>query len=95
MSIALEIQCIRKTNRFEAHDRIHSVGGTAPDGAQWRLSQQEAVAAIDKSTHCFWIRDIGGSLDVITATSRWGFRYIKTTADDVQPDRLLELPNCP
>lgn len=87
----LEIQWVKKTNRFEVHDRIHSVGGTTKDGVDWHLSQGDVADAIDNATHSFYIRDAGGILDVISAKSRWGFRYIKTVADESQPDHLLEL----
>ena len=87
----LEIQWIKKTNRFEVHDRIHSVGGTTPDGIEWHLSQQQVADAIEKRTHSFYIIHGGANLEVITVRSRFGFRYIKTTADEYQPDNLLEL----
>jgi hypothetical protein len=32
---------------------------------------------------------------VVVAVSRYGNKYIKTTADGEQPDNLLSLPECP
>lgn len=87
----LEIDWVKKTNRFEAHDRIYTVGGTTSDGLEWQLSQRQAADAIDAGTHSFFIRHAGAILEVVSATSRWGFRYIKSVADEAQPDSLLEL----
>jgi hypothetical protein len=95
MPSRLEIQCIRKTSRFEVHDRIHSVGGTDPSAGAWRISQRDAVTAIEDGTHSFYVMHGIQAVDVVVGISRWGFRYLKTVADDLQPDNLLELPKCP
>ncbi len=87
----LEIHWVKKTNRFEVHDRIYTVGGTTSDGVEWQLSQRQVADAIDAGTHSFCVRHAGAILEVVSATSRWGFRYIKTIADESQPDLLLEL----
>ncbi len=93
MPRALEIQWVRKSNRFEAHDRIHSVGGVDEDGQPWRLSPQDVVHRIDSGTHTFFVTVGDRRVAVVTATSRWGYRYIKTIDDETQPDTLLELPD--
>jgi hypothetical protein len=39
-------------------------------------------------------RPAGDRVSVIVATSRFGNKYLKTTADGDQPNNLLSLPTC-
>jgi hypothetical protein len=90
----LRIECISKTPRTDPHDRIRNVGGFA-GGQRWKLTEDQAIAAIDNGQHSFYVeRPIGRRVNVIVAL-RLGRRYLKTTADGEQPDNLLALPECP
>lgn len=94
--MTIRIQCVNKTDRNDAHDRIHSIGGTNPDGASWKLSQSQAIADVEAGKYAFYVeRPPGHRVDVVVATSRYGNKYLKTTADGEQPDNLLALPECP
>ena len=95
MAADVEIKCINKTNRFDAHDRIHSVGGVNPDGTRWKLNQSQAIAGIEAGQYAFFVRQQGLVVRVVVAVSRYGHRYMKTVADNEQPDNLLSLPECP
>ena len=95
MAQYLHIRCVVKTDRTNAHERIHSVGGVKPDGSRWKLTQDKAVSCIEDRTHVFYIESpVGHRIDVIVATSAHG-NYLKTVADREQPDKLLSLPTCP
>ncbi|MFI5014413.1 MAG: DUF3892 domain-containing protein [Hyphomicrobiales bacterium] len=89
-----EITCINKTDRYDPHERIQSVGGKNPDGARWRLSQPDAIAGIESRKYAFYVHRAGHTLDVIVARHGEN-KYLKTVADGFQPDNLLALAECP
>lgn len=94
--MAVQIRCIRKTDRMNPHERIHSIGGVNSDGTRWRLSEDEAISYIEEGRYSFYVeRPRGHRVAVIIAESPWGHKYLKTTADGEQPDNLLSLPTCP
>lgn len=99
MAQHLRIRCVAKTDRTNAHERIHSVGGVKPNGSQWKLTQDQAISDIEDGTCVFYIEiPAGHRIDVIVAVSAYGTsvnKYLKTTADREQPDKLLSLPACP
>ena len=95
MADQVQISCINKSDRFNPHERILSVGGVNGDSKRWKLSQPEAIAGIEAGRWRFWVHAGGKSVWVIVAVSRFGNKYLKTEADGEQPDNLLSLPECP
>ncbi len=96
MAKSQTIRCIVKGDRDSPYEAIESVGGTNPNGTRWTQSQQWAVQGIDSGE---WELHSEGvdrvRVRVVTATSRYGHRYIRTEADHDLPDNLLKLPKCP
>ena len=91
-----EITCIQKTDRTQVHERIKLIGGIDPaDGKRWKLSQGEAILAIEAGRASFHVKARGKAVPVVVQTSAWGVKYLKTTADSEQPNTLLSLPECP
>lgn len=90
-----QVKCINKTDRFDAHDRIKSIGGTNPNGEGWKLSQPDAIVGIEAGKWSFFVSVNGRRANVIVAVSRFGNKYLKTESDGEQPNNLLSLPECP
>ena len=95
MAQSVQIQCINKTDRQSAHERIRSVGGQNGDGTPWKVSLDRAIAGIEEGKWQFWVSVDGKSVGVEISESAAGNKYLKTRADGDQPNNLLSLPECP
>lgn len=94
MAQQVKIECINKSPRQDPHLRIQNVGGQDGDGTRWKMSESEAIAAIENGTYSFYVNVNGRVANVIVATHE-GRKYLKTEADGLQPNNLLSLPECP
>jgi len=91
-----QIRCINKSDRYNPHERILSVGGLNPDGKRWKQSQETTIREIETGEWQFYVeRPAGDRVWVIIAISPYGHKYLKTEADGDQPNNLLSLPECP
>ena len=93
--MALQVKCINKSDRQNAHERIKRIGGTNTDGSRWSLTQEDAIQGIESKKWAFYVSVGGKAVNVIVAVSRYGNKYLKTEADGEQPNNLLSLPECP
>jgi Protein of unknown function (DUF3892) len=94
MAQSVQISCINKLPRTDAHERIKSIGGVNENKTRWKLDLDAAIAGVESGKWEFWTAGGGKSVWVIVA-SHSGHKYLKTVADGVQPDNLLALPECP
>jgi Protein of unknown function (DUF3892) len=92
--MAIRVECINKSDRYNPHERIRKIGGRNPDGKRWKVSQPEAIQGIESGEYQFYVLQGGRRVDVIVALHN-GRKYLKTRADGVQPDNLLALSECP
>lgn len=89
-----QIQCVKKSDRANPHERITYVGGVG-NGQRWKITQEDAIAGIESGKWAFFVSRGGRTVDVVVAVSRWNHKYLRTVADGEQPDNLLSLPECP
>ncbi len=90
-----QVTCINKSDRYNPHERILSIGGTNEEGTRWKLLQQEAISGIESGKWQFYVNAGGIYVNVIIAKSAQGHKYLKTEADGENPNNLLSLPECP
>jgi hypothetical protein len=96
LALSVEISCINKSDRYDPHERILFVGGEDANGERWKLSHEAAIEGIEADTWHFYVGVPGGeSAWVIVAVTPGGQKYLKADIDGVQPDHLLDLPECP
>ena len=95
MATEHRVLCINKRDRYNAYERIQSIGGINPGGVRWKLTQEEAIQGIENGKWSFYVHEAGERVDVIVAVSANGYKYLKTEADGEQPNNLLSLPECP
>lgn len=94
MPTTVEITCINKFDRHNPYERItHVGGGFGPN--RWRFDLDEAIDAIKTGQYKFYVEVEGEHVWVEIATSPHGNDYLKTEADDNEPNNLLSLPECP
>jgi hypothetical protein len=92
----LRIRCVKRTDPRDPRSRIHSIGGQAPDGPRWGLTEPEAISGIEAGTWAFYVEQPAGHrVNVVVARTAQGTKYLKTEPDGERPDNLLSLPECP
>ncbi|KAA0252813.1 MAG: DUF3892 domain-containing protein [Acidobacteria bacterium] len=95
MALRVQIHCINKNPRNDPHKRITHIGGVNADKTRWKLTEDDAITGIKAGKWDFFVNVNARPVDVIIATSQYGNEYLKTTADGVEPNNLLSLPECP
>lgn len=95
MATSHEIRCINKSDRINIHERIVNIGGINEDRKRWKISQSEAIAAIESNKWQFYVGQGVNKVDVIIAVSATGYKYLKTKNDTTTSNNLLSLPECP
>lgn len=70
--------------------RIDAVGGGG-----WKHLIDDAIRNIELGLHDYWTYVAGARAVVVVATRPNGRKYLKTTADGIEPNNLLALPRCP
>nr|WP_210268596.1 DUF3892 domain-containing protein [Bradyrhizobium sp. NBAIM32] len=88
------VRCVSKTDSTNPHERISSIGGVYSNGSHWKQSVVQTIRDIESGAWEFYVQEDGLTAGLIVAKHE-GHKYIKTTADGIQPDNLLSLAECP
>ena len=90
---SLQVACVNKRQHYNPYERIINIGGIV-NGQRWKMSEDQAIEAIETGVYSFYVYRGGYRSEVIIAT-RESRKYLKTTSDKETPDNLLSLPECP
>lgn len=82
-----QITCIHKDNRPDPFERIQQVGGEG-----FLYLTNEAIRRIDNGEEFYVV--VGGRRTMVEVYKREGKKYLKTKADNYEPNNLLSLPEC-
>lgn len=94
MAVNVQIDCIRKSGAQPPNSRVTHVGGPNPNGSgRWLLTEQDAIAGMDRGDWSFHINSAGRTVRVTANTGPAG-RYLTTSPDNHQHDSLIDLPEC-
>jgi hypothetical protein len=89
------VRCVQRADGSDPDERIARIGGTNSVGVNWRLTQEEAVEAIEGGRWDFYVEHSSGrAFDIVVGRTATGSKYLKTTADEDEPATLLALPDC-
>ena len=88
------IRCVTRSALLNHDRRIRGIGGVNPDGAHWRISEAQAIAAIEEGRWSFFVERDGRDRPVVVAVSKYGLKYLKVAEDTLHPESLLALPDC-
>jgi hypothetical protein len=83
-----QVTCIRKRDRYNAHERIEGIGGSG-----WYKLEDDVIDEIEAGTNSYVVRAGGHTVAVVVAVHS-GRKYLKTEPDGYSPDNLLSLPEC-
>lgn len=78
-----------REGEHQAHKRIADFGGS-----DWRLSEEEAIAALKADMNAFYLETDEGTAYLVVRIDD-GREYLTTEADGIVPASLLALPECP
>ena len=92
--MSVQIACINKCEHHNPHERTTHVGGVNANGSRWRMTESDAIEAIEDQRFSFYMSVGGESVRVVVAVHE-GRKYLKAEADGDAPNNLLGLPDCP
>jgi hypothetical protein len=85
---SLQVTC-HVPDGSDADQRIDAIGGST-----WRHDIDQAIRNIESRINDYWTLAAGARATVVVAQRPNGRKYLKTTADGIEPNNLLALPRC-
>jgi hypothetical protein len=83
-----QVTCINKLNHNSSHEGITHLGGS-----NWKWTRNKVIQSIEARTNTFYTYVGGRRADVRVVQGANG-KYLRTYADNVLNDNLLNLPEC-
>jgi hypothetical protein len=87
LKVAREITYVQKTERSDPHARIQKIGGEG-----WTMTEDAAILQIETGWETFYVYPSDAPMTKVIVATHEGHKYLKTEADDLQPNNLLALP---
>lgn len=86
------VTCINKDPRNNTHEGITHLGG--PGGGGWKWPREQVIRSIQNGSNTFYTQVGGKRANIEVVEGPYG-PYVRTRADGVLNDNLLQLPECP
>jgi hypothetical protein len=88
--VTYHVTCIHKRgSHLDPHERIEGLGG-----AGWYKLEDAIIYDIEHNINSYTVT-VGVRTVAVKVATHNGRKYLKTEADDVKPNNLLALPECP
>lgn len=88
------VLCKQLSNLHQPHNKIEFIGGLNSDGTRWKVTQSRAIEGIESGKWEFYVQHNNIMVDIIVSSND-GEKYLKTKNDGIEPNNLLNLPECP
>lgn len=86
------VDCINKNDRESPYERISHIGGIR-NGQRWKEPSGAVIMYIELEMRSYYVEENGVRTQIVVA-ERNGNKYLRTEADDDEPNNLLSLPDC-
>ena len=94
LPLLLEVRCVNQVAHEDPCAHIQCISGVR-DGVTWKLTQSEAMQAIDRGDARFYAQLANHSVAIVIDVNESGRRYLKCSTNWSDPAGLLSLPECP
>ncbi len=81
---------VQKAYSHDPHERIDTIGGVNSDKTRWRMTQDQAISAIESRQTEFYVAANDRTVKIVVATHA-GQKYLKSEREKTHPDDLLSL----
>ena len=93
MALPLHRRAVTFVQKAYSHDpleRIDTIGGIDSDKSRWRMSQDQAITAIESRQTEFFVTTAERNIKIVVA-SHAGQKYLQSEREKTHPDDLLSL----
>jgi hypothetical protein len=87
------VHCKQLSNLHQEYNKIEFIGGINSDGTRWKVHQSRAIEGIESGKWEFYVLFNLTEVDLIVSSIN-GVKYLKTKNDGIEPNNLLNLPDC-